>query len=97
MSRVAEECQKQKHHPEWSNTYNVVFVRWTTHKTGGLTEKDVVMARFCDGVATEVGEIEGPKKEAGEGSKEREPGLKGLADAAAEDGCGPCGRGGVKS
>src|ERR1700753_4272869 len=46
MSRVAEECKRQKHHPEWSNTYNVVYVRWTTHSTGGLTDKDVVMAHL---------------------------------------------------
>lgn len=57
MDRVAQECKKAKHHPEWANTYNTVLVKWTTHMPKGLSEKDVTMAGFCDGVALEVGEV----------------------------------------
>jgi 4a-hydroxytetrahydrobiopterin dehydratase len=98
MSRVADECQRQKHHPEWSNTYNVVFCRWTTHKTGGLTGKDLIMARFCDEVAREIGEI-GEISEAGQTiinqiTEPNEGGtLQELADSSAVEGCKACAKG----
>jgi len=57
MDRVAQECKTAKHHPEWANTYNTVFVRWTTHSPKGLSEKDVTMALFCDQYAAELGEV----------------------------------------
>ena len=57
MDTVASECKKQKHHPEWTNIYNRTHVRWTTHNPEGLSGKDVGMARFCDGVAREKGEV----------------------------------------
>ncbi|KAG6363948.1 hypothetical protein INS49_009051 [Diaporthe citri] len=37
-------------------TYNKVFIRWTTHDTGGISEKDVEMAKICDGYAESLGE-----------------------------------------
>jgi 4a-hydroxytetrahydrobiopterin dehydratase len=57
MERVAGECKTAKHHPEWANVYNTVFVRWTTHKPKGLSEKDIAMAMFCDEHAAELGEV----------------------------------------
>jgi 4a-hydroxytetrahydrobiopterin dehydratase len=37
------------HHPEWSNTYNKVFVRLTTHDAGNqVTEKDRKLAKLLD-------------------------------------------------
>lgn len=48
MNAVAVDIKSQKHHPTWTNTYNKVHVRWTTHRPAGLTEKDVVLARVCD-------------------------------------------------
>ncbi|TVY33665.1 putative pterin-4-alpha-carbinolamine dehydratase, partial [Lachnellula subtilissima] len=58
MDTVASECVVQKHHPEWSNVYNTAFIRWTTHSPPGLSEKDMLMARFCDEVAGRCGEVE---------------------------------------
>ncbi|RKF78628.1 putative pterin-4-alpha-carbinolamine dehydratase [Golovinomyces cichoracearum] len=57
MNLVAAEAVQKKHHPEWSNIYNTVFVRWTTHSPAGLSEKDIIMARFCDCSAKKLGEI----------------------------------------
>lgn len=57
MSLVAAECQKQRHHPSWHNLYNEVSIEWTTHRPRGLSEKDVLMAEFCDRVAGEVGAL----------------------------------------
>jgi len=48
MSRVALHADKHDHHPEWSNVYNRVDMRLTTHETGGLTERDIRLARFCN-------------------------------------------------
>ena len=50
MSRVALMAEKMNHHPEWRNCYNVVDVTLRTHDCGGLSKKDVKMAKFIDGV-----------------------------------------------
>ena len=47
MTRVALVAERQNHHPEWSNVYNRVTIRWTTHSEGGVTELDVKLARAC--------------------------------------------------
>ena len=47
MTRVALAAERQNHHPEWSNVYNRVTIRWTTHSEGGMTELDVKLARAC--------------------------------------------------
>lgn len=49
MSRVALAAEKADHHPEWSNVYNRVEVVLSTHDAGGVTEKDVALARAMDG------------------------------------------------
>jgi len=56
MNIIAAECAVKKHHPEWSNVYNTTFIRWTTHSPPGLSEKDVLMARYCDEQAEVCGE-----------------------------------------
>lgn len=48
MSRVALIAEKHDHHPEWSNVYNRVAITLTTHDAGGLSERDVKMARAID-------------------------------------------------
>lgn len=55
---VSDECKAQKHHPEWGNVYNEVVVRWTTHRPRGISSKDVHMAKLCDRIAAEIGEIQ---------------------------------------
>ena len=50
MCRVALAAEKADHHPEWSNTYNNVSIVLSTHDAGGLSEKDVALARFIDGL-----------------------------------------------
>lgn len=48
MTRVAILAEKADHHPEWSNVYNRVDVLLTTHDAGGLSQRDVDMARAMD-------------------------------------------------
>jgi 4a-hydroxytetrahydrobiopterin dehydratase len=45
MVRAGFEAEAMDHHPEWRNVYNRVEVRLTTHDTGGLTDKDIELAR----------------------------------------------------
>ena len=55
MTRVALHADKVDHHPEWSNVYNRVEVVLTTHDAGGVTERDLDMARFIDATAAAMG------------------------------------------
>jgi 4a-hydroxytetrahydrobiopterin dehydratase len=48
MSRAALYAEKVDHHPEWLNVYGRVEVTLSTHSAGGVTEKDVNMARKMD-------------------------------------------------
>ncbi|KAE8158857.1 hypothetical protein BDV40DRAFT_274772 [Aspergillus tamarii] len=48
MQLVADAAAKYRHHPEWTNVYNKVSIRWTTHQPRGLTELDVKLAQLCD-------------------------------------------------
>lgn len=48
MSRVALQAERVDHHPEWSNVYNRVRIVLTTHDAGGLSTRDLELARFID-------------------------------------------------
>jgi 4a-hydroxytetrahydrobiopterin dehydratase len=48
MTRVALLAEQQDHHPEWSNVWNRVDILLTTHDAGGLSARDIKMARAID-------------------------------------------------
>ncbi|MFM7193661.1 MAG: 4a-hydroxytetrahydrobiopterin dehydratase [Bacteroidota bacterium] len=49
MTRVAMLAESQEHHPEWSNVYNKVSIRLSTHDAGNVvTEKDRRLAAAID-------------------------------------------------
>ncbi|XP_012506804.1 PREDICTED: pterin-4-alpha-carbinolamine dehydratase 2 [Propithecus coquereli] len=54
MSRVALQAEKMNHHPEWFNVYNKVQITLTSHDYGGLTKKDVKLAKFIEKAAASV-------------------------------------------
>lgn len=51
MTRVAIKAQEMNHHPEWFNVYQTVDITLSTHEARGVTERDLVLARFIDEVA----------------------------------------------
>jgi len=51
MTRVALAAEKADHHPEWSNVYNRVEIVLSTHDAGGLSDKDVALAKIIDQAA----------------------------------------------
>ncbi|KXJ78872.1 hypothetical protein RP20_CCG003173 [Aedes albopictus] len=52
MTRVALLADKMDHHPEWFNVYNKVQVTLATHDCGGLSERDVKLAKFLEEAAS---------------------------------------------
>lgn len=50
MARVALVAEKANHHPDWSNSWNVVDVRLVNHAAGGITDKDVDLATKIGGL-----------------------------------------------
>ncbi len=51
MARVALQAEKADHHPEWFNVWNRVEIALTTHDAGGLSARDVKMAKAIDALA----------------------------------------------
>jgi 4a-hydroxytetrahydrobiopterin dehydratase len=51
MTRVALAAEKADHHPEWSNVYNRVEILLSTHDAGGLSDKDIALAKVIDSAA----------------------------------------------
>ena len=48
MTRVALMAEKINHHPEWFNVWNRVEVTLSTHDAGGLTMRDIKLAKNMD-------------------------------------------------
>jgi len=51
MTRVALAAEKADHHPEWFNVYNKVDITLSTHDAGGVSDKDVALAKVIDSAA----------------------------------------------
>ncbi len=50
MTRVALHAEKMNHHPEWFNVYKEVKIDLISHDIGGLSERDVALAKKIDGL-----------------------------------------------
>jgi len=55
MARVALVAEKADHHPEWRNVYKTVDVVLSTHDAGGLTGKDIDLAKAMNAIAQQLG------------------------------------------
>lgn len=55
VSRIAAIADELNHHPDVDLRYPSVTIRLTTHDAGGLTARDVELARRISGLARELG------------------------------------------
>ncbi len=55
MSRSALIAEKNDHHPEWRNVYKTVEVVLATHDAGGVTERDIALAKSMNAIASQLG------------------------------------------
>jgi 4a-hydroxytetrahydrobiopterin dehydratase len=51
LSRVALHAEKVDHHPEFTSVWNRVDFRLTSHDAGGVTERDLSLARTINAIA----------------------------------------------
>ena len=54
MARVALVAEKRDHHPEWRNVYKTVDVVLATHDAGGVTARDVELAKAMNAIAGQL-------------------------------------------
>jgi 4a-hydroxytetrahydrobiopterin dehydratase len=55
MSRAALVAEKNDHHPEWRNVYKTVEVVLATHDAGGVTARDIELAKAMNAIAAQLG------------------------------------------
>jgi len=55
MARAALVAEKSDHHPEWRNVYKTLEVVLSTHDAGGVTAKDIELAKAMDAIAKQSG------------------------------------------
>ena len=51
LTRVAMHAETIDHHPEFTSVWNKVDFRLTSHDAGGVTERDVALAKVIDQLA----------------------------------------------
>jgi 4a-hydroxytetrahydrobiopterin dehydratase len=51
LTRIAMHAEKIDHHPEFTNVWNRVDFRLTTHDAGGITDRDRALAEAISGIA----------------------------------------------
>tara|TARA_B100000700_G_C14993589_1_gene832583 strand:- start:1037 stop:1333 length:297 start_codon:yes stop_codon:yes gene_type:complete len=48
MTKVALISESLNHHPDWRNVYSRVDIKLTTHDLGGVTSKDINLAKIIN-------------------------------------------------
>lgn len=51
MAQLVPTAERLNHHPDWSNAYNKVSIRLTTHDAGGVTDNDFLFAEAAEDAA----------------------------------------------
>lgn len=53
MTHIAFECEQQNHHPNWENVYNNLTIKLSTHDAGGVTQKDIDLAKTIEDIVAQ--------------------------------------------
>ena len=48
MTKVAAVAEQQNHHPDWSNSWNIVEISLCSHDKGTITQRDHDLANAID-------------------------------------------------
>ena len=48
MQDISHDIEVCGHHPDWKNVYNKIYIVLHTHDTGGISEKDYVLADIIE-------------------------------------------------
>ena len=51
MTRIALIAEKMDHHPDWTNVYNRLHIKLSSHDANGLTKRDFKLAHAVDGLS----------------------------------------------
>ena len=51
IAAAAPRIDELDHHPEWTNVYSRVDVRLSSHDVGGVTDRDLQLARVLNEIA----------------------------------------------
>ena len=54
MVRSALHIEKLNHHPNWRNLFNIVEISLTTHDAGGITNKDIKLAKILNTIQNDL-------------------------------------------
>lgn len=54
MKNCYEPIEEMNHHPDWSNVYSTVHVTLSTHDSGGITQKDIMLAKAMNQVLKDL-------------------------------------------
>ena len=54
LALATPKIEKMDHHPEWSGVYNRINVDLTTHSAGGITQRDVDLAKLLESIAAKL-------------------------------------------
>ncbi|RDY58363.1 4a-hydroxytetrahydrobiopterin dehydratase [Flagellimonas nanhaiensis] len=52
MTRIAFECERLNHHPDWENVYNSLTIKLNTHDVGGITLNDIELAKSIEEIVS---------------------------------------------
>jgi 4a-hydroxytetrahydrobiopterin dehydratase len=55
MTSVALAAERMDHHPEWTNVYNRVDIRLSSHDVKGISERDFKLAARIDALRATAG------------------------------------------
>jgi len=53
VNRIADIANEENHHPDITISYNKVTIELTTHKIGGLSDNDFILAEKIDDLISE--------------------------------------------